>query len=675
MSGPLSGRCAGCRFSQRLGILGILLIAAWLRWMQPGLVEFKYDEAHIFGIAQGIASGHAWPVLSGGTSIGLPRAALDAYILAIPLLFTQGSPQAAVIWLGMWGTLAVALTYLLGRWINDPHTGLLAAAYMALNPWLTYYDRKFWAHIQAVFSVLLLMLAWRVVVDDSRRARFWFPVIAALQLLTHVLALVQGLSWLGAVIAAPRRWRRREALWGALAGLAVLTPYAAALLRRAWAAEGAAREAAIIAGASGGQAWIERWRLAWILMGGDRIFELTGVGSRVTVWDRWLVWGSWAVLTLIALGAVRVTGWLRTPTSRRRAGLLLAWALGPAFALTLGPLKVYLQYWTALLPLPAIFFALGATWLAGWIGGWAMRARGDRAAAGGRLAGHASLVVMLAALWGGAWGNALARIDGGAGLPTFGRPLRDWQEATAQANAWTQKLALNQVKVLAQGVDPGQDGEPAAIAALIGNPPYARFLDLSGPTPGLLLHAQQPSLYLTTSDEMGALLASLGERVWEGRSPAPLRLYLLPSAPEAAMSARPLSLPNAFDVGVSLTGYAFPDPWPAQVPVPVMLVWHMQAPEPRAQQGDFTAFNHIVRTGAKEKIAQVDGMALLSRDWWPDDVLYQFYTVTIPEPGEFEWLAGLYSRMDGGRAHLLSGGDAVVLPVAVEGETCCIPGQ
>ena len=171
--------------------------------MQPGLVEFKYDEAHIFGLAQSIARGHAWPALSGGTSIGLPRAALDAYILAIPLFFTQGSPQAAVIWLGMWGVTAVALTYLLGRLMAGPRVGLLAAAYMAFNPWLIYYDRKFWAHIQAVFSVLLLILAWRVVNDDSRRARFWFPVIAALQLLTHVLALVQGVSWLGAAITAP----------------------------------------------------------------------------------------------------------------------------------------------------------------------------------------------------------------------------------------------------------------------------------------------------------------------------------------------------------------------------------------------------------------------------------------------------------------------------------------
>jgi len=113
----------------RLAIIGVLLVAAGLRWMTPGLVEFKYDEAHVLGMAQEIASGRYWPLLSGGTSIGVQRSAMDAYMLAIPLALTGGSPQAAVIWLGMLGVLAVALTYLLGRWMGGRMAGLLAALY------------------------------------------------------------------------------------------------------------------------------------------------------------------------------------------------------------------------------------------------------------------------------------------------------------------------------------------------------------------------------------------------------------------------------------------------------------------------------------------------------------------------------------------------------------------
>ena len=81
---------------------------------------------------------------------------------------------------------------------------MLAALFMAANPWLIAYDRKLWAHIQVAFSVLLLILAWDVVVRRRRWAVFWFPVVAALQVLAHVLAVLQALSWLGAFLVAPQ---------------------------------------------------------------------------------------------------------------------------------------------------------------------------------------------------------------------------------------------------------------------------------------------------------------------------------------------------------------------------------------------------------------------------------------------------------------------------------------
>ncbi len=650
----------------RMAVIGVMLIAAGLRWASPGLVEFKYDEAHILGMAQGIASGRYWPLLSGGTSIGVQRSALDAYILAAPLALTGGSPQAAVIWLGMLGVLAVALSYLLGRLMGGRMTGLLAALYMAANPWLVFYDRKFWAHIQVLFSVLLLLLAWRVVVARGKRARFWFPVVAALQLLTHVLALVQALSWLGAFLAAPRRWLRRETLWGALTGLALLAPYLWALGRRVAAAgAGAAlqmRWATAAGGEAAGQSLAARWALAWQLLGGDRIFELTGTGARLNGWDQALWWGRWLTLLLMAAGLLRVLLWLRDERRRPGAILLLAWLIGPILALSFGPLTVYLQYWTVLLPLPALFFGLALSWPL------ARTQTGRRWSPGGV---WKALIISLAAaalltVWTGAWDSVLARIDAGAGQQTFGRPLSQWQAAADAANDWAAKLGLEQVKVLADGVDPGQDGEPAAIAALIGNPPYARFLNLSGQSPALLLHARQPSLYLTTGRKMQPVLEDLGEEIWRGEGDDAIRLYKLPAAADANLSLTPLPQPQVFDAGMALVGYAFPQPWPAGQTVLATLAWRVTDPSPEVRERDFTAFNHIVRAGTDEKVVQVDGLALLSRDWWQGDVLFQTYRLSISEAGRYEWRAGLYSRVDGGRAQLASGGDSVSLSVRVE---------
>ena len=59
--------------------------------------------------------------------------------------------------------------------------------------------------------------------------------------------------------------------------------------------------------------------------------------------------------------------------------------------------------------------------------------------------------------------------------------------------------------------------------------------------------------------------------------------------------------------------------------------------------------------------AQADGLALLSRDWWPGDVLIQPYELTLPA-GTYRWRTGIYSRADGGRAQLTTGGDSVDLP-------------
>ncbi len=637
----------------------ILMTAAAFRWYRPGLVEFKYDEAHIFGMARGIASGGFWPVLSGGTSIGLPRSALDAYILALPMTLAGHSPQVVIIWLGMLGVLAVALSYELGRLLAGRTVGWLTALYMALNPWLIFYDRKLWAHIQVLFSVLLCLLAWQVIRRESSRARFWFPIIAALQLLTHVLALVQLFSWIGGVLAAPRRWWRKSALLGGAIGLVLILPYGWALARW-WLGKTASQTpmpqtSLTLPTASD---LIARWKLGWVLFGGDRIFELTGSGARVTDWDLGLRVVAWAVASAIALGMIRTLWWLQDGERRQRAIFLLAWTVGPFLALSFGPWRVYLQYWTVMLPLPAIYFALGLSWLR-------LRALSPPWPVAKSTA-LALTVFALFFLWDVAWMDVLARIDAGAGRQTFGRPLQDWQEGLTTANRWANELHLNQIKVLARGVDPSQDSEPAAIAALIGNPPYARFLDLSGPTPGLLLHVEEPSLYLITGPQMDVILAQVGEEVWQEQKADPLRLYLLPPSTDVHLPIQRLSPPPTFDLGVSLIGYAFPTPWPAGEPVQVTLVWRMQNPTQTARENDFTAFNHIVAANSENKVAQVDGMALLSRDWWPDDVLYQSYFVTISEPGDYQWLAGLYSRQNGARGQILTGGDTVVLPFTVK---------
>ena len=113
---------------------------------------------------------------------------------------------------------------------------------------------------------------------------------------------------------------------------------------------------------------------------------------------------SWSPL-LIGMGLVRTVLWARGGSRALGARLLLAWTVGPVVALSLGVIPVATQYWTVLLPLPALYLALG---LEGG-GAWLARRVSPRAVA----AGVAAVACVVALCWVGSYG-ALLR-GGGCG--------------------------------------------------------------------------------------------------------------------------------------------------------------------------------------------------------------------------------------------------------------------
>jgi hypothetical protein len=642
-------------------VLGVLLLAAALRWAQPGLVEFKYDEVSITRQALGLVGGGPLPVLSGGTTLGIQRGALDVYLLAVPLALLGKHIEAAVWGLAALGVIAVALTYVLGRRVGGPVVGLMAALFMAANPWLVAYDRKLWAHIQVAFSVLLLILAWDLVVRRRRWAAFWFPVVAVLQVLAHVLALLQALSWLGAFFVAPRRWWRRETGLGVLAGAGLMIPYAWALANR-WLARGAATAtlAPNIPGSapSGLDTLRGAWLQAFYLFTGAGTSSLAGLTARSSVAWRATEFLAILVALLIGTGLVRTVLWARGGSRTLGARLLLAWTAGPVVALSLGALPVAAQYWTVLLPLPALYLALG---LEGG-GTWLARRVSSRAVA----AGMAAVACVVALCWVGSYGALLRAVDAGAGARAFGVPLARWQQVLTATRESAARLGTQEVRVAVAGVDPGYDSEPAAVAMLLGSPPWARFVAPQEPA-ALLLSHDRPSLHLWAIEDPGteALLGKVGELIWQqplGEGHAAASLYRLPPAGSADLGIPlvELSPEPVFDAGMALVGYAFPESARAGDEIEVTLLWRVLDPPAEVRQRDFTAFNHVVDANG-ERVAQVDGLALLSRDWWPGDVLVQRYRIAAPNPGTYNWRVGLYSRADGGRAQVSTGGDSVDL--------------
>lgn len=532
----------------------ILLLAAALRWNQPAWIEFKYDEAHTFQLSATVAAGRAFPLLTGGTSLGIERPALDVYLNALALRVLGHHPEALVWLQGSLGVLATALTFALGRQLGGPIVGLWAALFMAANPWLVQFDRKLWAHIQVLFSVALLWLAWQGVVRRSNRALVGFCIAAALQLLTHVLALLQVLSWLAAVAIAPRRWWRKETLIGLSLAALLLLPYAVALLNQPKTAALAGNPAPALAD---NVAWRlgDGWGQLWQLVGGSGIMSL--VGARATGWYAVADAFAWLVLALTLLGIVRLIDSARRAPERKRTGarLVLAWGLGPWLALSLGR-PVYLQYWTVLLPLPALFFAVGSTAVLRWMRRW-------RFAAGLTGVGLAALMTLA---WVGSYGNMLSAARTETGDRGFGVPLARWQAATEAARQRAGQLGLTTVQVALPAMDPRYEDDPAVVAALFDEKIAARFVKPSSsfalvdpryelepavlalvaehlPWPyqtypsfpdAMQLSAAEPTLILWAIDrsDIEPFLRDNGQLLWEGglaASRPAVRLYELPT--------------------------------------------------------------------------------------------------------------------------------------------------
>ena len=148
------------------------------------------------------------------------------------------------------------------------------------------------------------------------------------------------------------------------------------------------------------------------------------------------------LLVALGLGLLRL---LRPSVRRPRdgaPGLLLAWTVAPTLLLLSGPLRPPLQYWTVLLPLPALLVALGIEWLAS---GLARRlaARGARPA----LAWAAALlpVLLLAGVWTASSTDLLAEVQRGAVRRPSGRRWRvggGRSGAGAGPDSWARKRCV-----------------------------------------------------------------------------------------------------------------------------------------------------------------------------------------------------------------------------------------
>jgi 4-amino-4-deoxy-L-arabinose transferase-like glycosyltransferase len=194
-----------------VAVLGIAVLAAWLRLRRLDLVEFKVDEAIAIDMARGVLDGH-FPTAGLTSSTGALNPPLLIYLMAIPLA-VRDDPIAATAFVALLAVAAVTLTYFALR----PRFGLLvalgAAAFFAAAPWAVLFGRKVWGqNVLPVVSVGLLWSLFAVLERERTRAVAFVPIglCLAFQLNFSAIALVIPA---GAVVF----YRARDIHWRAFA--------------------------------------------------------------------------------------------------------------------------------------------------------------------------------------------------------------------------------------------------------------------------------------------------------------------------------------------------------------------------------------------------------------------------------------------------------------------------
>lgn len=217
----------------RAALLLIVLAATALRFQYQLQIEHNVDHAYpIWQALQTLEHG-VFPLAGQGTSVLFANPALTGY-LYLPLIALTRSPLGAYLLVIALNTLGVLLAYRAARTLQGERLALIAAALMAVNPWVIEYSRTSWVQSLLPFFVsAVAWLLWPVLLGTARRP------VRRLALALIMLALLAQTYLLGYALLAPvglliaifwRRVPRRGLLIGGAVVVALTAVYGVGLL-------------------------------------------------------------------------------------------------------------------------------------------------------------------------------------------------------------------------------------------------------------------------------------------------------------------------------------------------------------------------------------------------------------------------------------------------------------
>ena len=642
------------RWRTVLALLGILLLASYLRLGHLELTEFKFDEALLCNRAAEFVDSGRLPATGIGSSVGVANPPLAVILMALPVAVAR-DPILASGFVALLNVGAVLGCFWLGRRYFGDGVGLLAALLFAVSPWAVFYSRKVWGQdMLPPFTVLFFAALFATGVAEQPWALVGaFAALACLvQIHLSALAFVPLLFLV--LLLFHSQVRIAPLAVGVGLALLLLSPY---LLHEASTGWGNLRGALSVAGKPA-EISSQAARYALLNVGGEALHALAGESWReflagivnlrgLDLAEQALFVGGGFFLVLWLL--FRRTGHEAGTSSRARAfTLLLLWVLVPILSFLRHSTPVYPHYLIILYPVPYLIIAVLTVEAVGWA-----RGRGKVMAVG--------LPLVLAVLLGSiaAWQIYLTLtwyhfVDTHSTSGGHGAPVQYVVRAADTIRRLADEVSNPQVVILAQGDDPAYASAPAIFQFMLGRELSPRFVD--GQQALLFPDSELDTVYCLTPDAEDTpavawldrfAIALPAEAVLVRGGPQAYRFYRLPAgAPERIVNQIASSgEPAAFANGVKLlkqesSGEALPGHT-----VRLFLWW---ASPPAPDNADYHFFNHLVDAEGR-RWGQRDGPGYPTRYWRAGDLIVSWFDVEIPADapsGDLRVRTGMYTYPD-----------------------------
>jgi 4-amino-4-deoxy-L-arabinose transferase-like glycosyltransferase len=614
----------------------ILLLAGILRMAEPGLTEFKADEARLLSLAYDMAEGEL--ALRGiSSSVGLPNFPASVWLYALPAAIWP-HPYSATIFTGVLSTLAVALTYWFVRRYWGTLAALAAMLIYAVSPWAVIFSRKIWAQNLLPLFVLAWAISAALALVEKRPRFMWLHLLSlALAVQIHLAAVALVPATLLFLIIFRRAVRWRDVLIGALLALLTLLPFTYYLARSRNLAQ-------LLSGTGGlqtaGGFSLDSLRYTIMITLGTQTHSLSGAQAfeqyQALVPDLSWVHLLWGILILAGLASLVWEAWKRPSTPRAQVGLIvLIWALLPALVFLWQWTPVFVHYFIAVLPAPYIAAGAAFSQFPRLWPGASRRAQQLILAAG-------SLILLITAVAQTGVLLLLQNFVANTATPGgYGVPLVRKVETANQAKSLLLETGATEVLIAGEGEAPLIDEFAAEWDVLLHDVPH-RFVDatrnaLFPAAAAVVLLDGRLEPPLSTGDLYLDAATSIHEvplRAGEGN----YIVLALPgeARPQAAVALDPpLLLAN----WVNLLGYDLPRRIDEET-----AVWQVHwrtgdNPDP----ADYQFFSHLI-DGQGQRAGQVDTAAFDPGQWRARDELIGRFLMPWPESviGPLTMRVGMY---------------------------------